>query len=170
MPSVIPGATNWDLSYDVLKLLVSDCIQATAGDNFVDGFDGTPVTDKFHLYPDFLEDEPDFAGSVSAVQDEMEDTNPVRRASVTVLLRAPSEAASAALSGRRWATQGCEAIASYIRQGTGEYRTLVPMASGRKILSFSNARILPAGEDNAQRWVSIITFDITYTEHETSGG
>lgn len=170
MPTVIPGATNWDLSYDVLKLLVSDCIQSVSGDNFVDGFDGTPVANKFHLFPDYLPDEPDFAGSVVAQQDEMEATNPVRRASVTVLLRAPSEAGDSDLSGRRWAAQAAECIASYIRQQTGEYRTLVNMASGRQVLSFHEARILPIGEDNAQRWVQSILFDITYTEHELTGG
>ena len=170
MPTVIPSATNWDLSYDLLKLLVSECIASVAGDNFVDGFDGTAEANKFHLFPDYLPDMPDFAGSVVTQQDEMEPTNPVRRASATVLLRAPSEPETGDLSGRRWATQAAECIALYIRQQTGEYRTLVTMASGRQLLSFHAARIVPIGEDNAQRWVHSVLFEFTYTEHENTGG
>lgn len=167
MPTVIPGATNWDLSFDLLKLLVAECIQVTAGDNFVDGYNGTPEANRFHLFPDYLPDEPDFAGAVTTEQLDMEPENPVRRAAATILLRAPSEDSSSAFSGRRWAQQACEAIASYIRSNTGEYKTLTTMASGRKVLSFHEARIIPIGEDNAQRWVQSIIFEFTYTEHET---
>ncbi len=166
MPTVIPTSTNYTLSEDVLKLLVSSCIQAAPGDNFVEGFDGTPQANRFHLYPEFLDDQPDKAGVVTAQQDEMEQ-QPVRRASVTVMLRAESDSTG---SGRQWVSQGCEAIASYLRMGTGEYRTLVSLASGRKVLSFHNARILPIGEDNAQRALSSILFEMTYTEHELSSG
>jgi hypothetical protein len=175
MPTIIPS-TSWpSLTQDLIRLLVANCLRSGSVANFVEGMASTgPETGKIHLFPDFLPVAPDFAGAVMAQQDLTEDSEPVRTATVNVVLRCAQAtedgtAGGTAWGAKMWAMQAADCVAQFTRPGnTGNIRTQDTLSSGRRILGYTPARIMPAGEDDAKRYLVAVEFKITFTDLNVS--